>query len=125
VATSGQIKRRWRFYRTPAGRRVIDEFIDGLSDFDAAAVAAAMKEVRQRGLTAARHLRGDIYEVRADGADDSYRLLFSTEGRKSRVLLGLHAMPKHTQKTPGQDLRKAERRLTEWRQRSKVVPRRP
>jgi hypothetical protein len=66
MATSGQIKRRWRFYRTPAGRRVIDEFIDGLSDFDAAAVAAALKEVRQRGLTAARHLRGDIYEVRAE-----------------------------------------------------------
>lgn len=87
MATSQQIKRRWRFYRTPAGRRVIDEFLATLSDFDAAEVAAALKEVRD------------------------------TEGAKSRILLGLHAMPKRTQKTPEQHIRKAERRLSEWRQR--------
>ena len=121
MATSGLIKRRWRFYRTPAGRRVVDEFMDALSDFDAAAVVAAMRDVRERGLKAARHLRGDIYEVRADGADDSYRLLFSAEGGKSRILLGLHALAKHTQKTPDRDLRKAERRLSEWRQRGKAI----
>jgi phage-related protein len=119
------VKRRWRFYRTPAGRRVIDEFLDALPLFDASEVAAAMKEVRDKGLTAARHLRGDIYEVRADGRDDSYRLLFATEGRKSRILLGLHVMPKHAQKTPNQDLRKAERRLIEWRQRGKALRPRP
>lgn len=63
--------------------------------------------------------------MRAEGADDSYRLLFSAEGRKSRILLGLHVMPKHTQKTPDQDIRKAQRRLTEWRKRGKAVRRRP
>ncbi|MDP9328720.1 MAG: hypothetical protein M3P10_10965 [Actinomycetota bacterium] len=42
------------------------DFLADLSDADAAAIVAAMKEVALDGLTAARHLRGDIYEVRAD-----------------------------------------------------------
>jgi len=78
---STEPKRRWRDYRTAAGRRPIKEFIDGLSDTDAAAVVAAMREVREGGLTAARHLRGEIYEVRADGDRQRYRILFAPEGR--------------------------------------------
>jgi len=31
-----------------------------------AAIVAGMKEVAQLGLSASRHLRGDVYEVRAD-----------------------------------------------------------
>jgi phage-related protein len=85
-----------------------------------------MKDVRDKGLkAAARHLRGDIYELRADGADNSYRLLFATEGKKSRILLGLHVMAKHTQQAPEPDIRKAERRLGEWRQRGRARQRRP
>jgi phage-related protein len=119
----GQVKRRWRFYSTAAGRRPVGEFIDGLSEYDAAEVHAAMRDVRDVGLRAARHLRGEIYEVRAEGADDSYRILFATEGKKSRVLLSLVATTKHTQQTPPQDIRLAERRLTEWRH-HRVRPRR-
>lgn len=77
-----------------------------------------MRDVRDAGLRAARHLRGDVYEVRAEGADDSYRILFAAEGKKSRVLLSLVATTKHTQQTPPKDIRLAERRLSEWRQRA-------
>jgi hypothetical protein len=45
----------------------VKEFLGGLDDGDAAAVIAAMKDVAIEGLSAARHLRGDIYEVRALG----------------------------------------------------------
>jgi hypothetical protein len=38
-------RRQWRDYRSPAGRRPVKEFLDGLSDEDAAAVAAAMRDV--------------------------------------------------------------------------------
>jgi hypothetical protein len=65
--------RRWRDYETAAGNRPVKKFLDGLSDEDAAAVAAAMKEIRAKGLEAARHLDGDIYEVRADGDRVIYR----------------------------------------------------
>jgi hypothetical protein len=54
-------RRRWRDYRTPSGRRPVKETLDGLSDDDLASVAAALREIRDHGLRAARHLEGDIY----------------------------------------------------------------
>jgi hypothetical protein len=78
-------RRQWRDYRSPAGRQPVKEFFDGLSDEDAAAVAAAMRDVLVNGLAVARHLRGHIYEVRAGGDRVIYRVLFATEGRYSQV----------------------------------------
>ncbi len=84
-----QMKRfRWRDYRTVAGGRPVKEFIDALTDEDAAAVVAAMKEVAVVGLSAARHLHGDIYEVRAESERRAFRLLFA-KGTKF-ILLSLH-----------------------------------
>jgi phage-related protein len=113
-------KRRWRDYRTAAGRRPIKEFIDGLSDTDAAAVVAAMRDVRDTGLVAARHLRGDIYEVRADGDRQTYRILFAPVGRRSQVLLALDGFSKKTQKTPPEKIQLAERRLADWLRRGRA-----
>lgn len=110
-------RRRWRDYRTPQGRRPVKEFIATLADDDAAAIAAAMKEVAHEGLAAARHLRGDIYEVRADGNKQTFRILFAEEGYHGQVLLALEGFSKKTPKTPGDKLRLAERRLAAWRRR--------
>jgi phage-related protein len=110
-----QSKRRWRDYRTAAGRRPIKEFVGVLSDSDAAAVVAAMKDVRELGLAAARHLRGELYEVRADGERQTFRILFAPEGKRGQVLLALEAFSKKTQKTPPQMIQLAERRLADWR----------
>lgn len=117
---STEPKRRWRDYRTAAGRRPIKDFIDGLTDVDAAAVVAAMRDVRDTGLAAARHLRGDIYEVRADGDRQTYRILFAPEARRSQVLLALDGFSKKTQKTPPEKIQLAERRLADWRRRGKA-----
>jgi phage-related protein len=117
---SPEPKRRWRDYRTVAGRRPIKEFIDALSDTDAAAVVAAMKDVRDTGLAAARHLKSEIYEVRADGDRQTYRVLFAPEGRRSQVFLALEGFSKKTQKTPPEKIRLAERRLADWRRRGAV-----
>jgi phage-related protein len=117
---STELRRRWRDYRTAASRRPIKEFIDALSDTDAAAVVAAMRDVRETGLAAARHLRGEIYEVRADGDRQTYRILFAPEGRGSQVLLALEGFSKKTQKTPPAKIRLAERRLADWRRRRKA-----
>ena len=112
---SAETRRRWRDYRSAAGRRPVKEFIDGLSDNDAAAVAAAMRDVRDAGLAVARHLRGEIYEVRADGDRQTFRILFAPEGRRSQVLLALEGFSKKTQKTPPEKIQLAERRLADWR----------
>ena len=112
-------RRRWRDYGTAAGGRPVRDFLDSLTDAELAEVVAAMKEVTAEGLAAAKHLRGDIYEVRADAATRSFRVLFSTEGRWSQVLLSLNAFTKKTQKTPPQELELAENRRDEWRARGK------
>lgn len=111
------MRRRWRDYRTASGRRPVKEFIDGLSDEDTAEVAAAMEEVRQEGLVAARYLRGEIYEVRAEGENLTIRVLFASEGAKGRILLAVAGFAKKTEKTPERLIRLAERRLRDWRER--------
>lgn len=110
-------RRRWRDFRTGSGARPVKKFLETLPDEDLAAVVAAMREVAIEGLSAARHLRGDIYEVRAVAERASYRVLFATEGRRSQVLLSLEAFAKKTQKTPGHLIDLAEVRLRDWRQR--------
>lgn len=120
-------RRQWRDYRTRAGGRPVKAFLDDLTDDEVAAVVAGMKEVAERGLVAAKHLRGDVYEVRADAATRSFRVLFATEGRYSQVLLSLSAFEKRTQKTPPRELDLAEDRLRDWRERgaAKRRPKRP
>lgn len=93
------------------------EFLAGLSDEDAAEIVAAMKEVASLGLRAARHLSGDIYEVRAEGEDQSFRILFAPEGARGQVLLALDGFSKKTQRTPPAKIGLAQRRLVDWRQR--------
>ena len=108
-------KRRWRFYTTEAGRKPVRTFLDELPETDAAAVAAAMRDVATAGVSAARHLRGDLYEVRADGDRQAYRLLFAPEGRQGQILLALEGFSKKTQKTPIAKIQLAEKRLADWR----------
>jgi DNA-binding PadR family transcriptional regulator len=108
-------------YRTAAGRSPVEEFIDGLSDPDAAAVFAAMLEVRNLGLRAARHLDGDVWEVRVDADRVIYRVLFAQEGARGQVLLALEAFNKKTQKTPRATIELAKRRLADWRRRGDAL----
>jgi phage-related protein len=114
-------RRQWRFYRSFAGREPVKEFLDHLPDEDAAAVAAAMKEVRAagRGHADVNHLRGDIWQIEIDGARVIYRLLFAEEGRFSQILLALEIVNKKWQTAKNQHIRLAVRRLADWRQRGR------
>jgi phage-related protein len=120
VAPPAKLHRRhWREYKTDLGKSPVRGFLMGLDVDDRAEVIAAMKEVAIVGLKAARHLRGDIHEVRADGKDQIYRVLFATEGRFSQVLLSLDGFSKKTQRTPPDKIALAEKRLSLWRARGK------
>jgi hypothetical protein len=101
--------RRWRDYRTAAGGRPVRDFIAALSDLEAAAVLAQMRDVALRGLAAARHLRGELYELRADTPTRSFRLLFAIEGRPGQVLLFLSSFVKEDPKTPAREFELADR----------------
>jgi len=108
---------RWRDYRTQGGGCPVHDFVESLTDDEAAAVVAAMREVRDRGLSAARHLRGDIYEVRAFAARRGFRILFSKEAKY--ILLSLSAYVKKTAKTPAAEIDLAVERLADWRRRGR------
>src|ERR1700722_12350774 len=120
-SVSAPIRRRWRDYKSPSGRSPVEEFIDDLSDVDAAAVLVGMEEGRDRGLRAARHLEGDIWEVRVDGDRVIYRILFAEEGRRGQVLLALEGFKKKTQKTPPAIVTLAKARLVDWRRRGEEM----
>ena len=111
------LRHRWRDYQAPAGDRPVRDFILELPISERAAVAAAMREVRDEGLRFARHLRREIYEVHAVGENASYRILFAPQGSKHRVFLTLVAFRKQTQRTPPRVIELAERRLADWRSR--------
>jgi len=50
----------------------MEKFLDDLSEADAAAVLAAMKEVQEEGTRVAHFIRNEIYEVRGRGKDQIY-----------------------------------------------------
>ena len=91
-------KRRWRYYRTSGGACPIEKFLADLSRADAAAVYAAMKEVREEGTRVAHFIRDEIYEVISPGEDRTYRILFSQEGKHDHILLALEAFQRKQQK---------------------------
>jgi phage-related protein len=95
----------------------VRRFLELLADEEVASIVAAMKEVAEVGLAAARHLRGDLNEVRADAMLRSFRVLFAAERRFGQVLLSLSAFEKRTQRTPPREITLAERRLGSWRAR--------
>lgn len=76
-----------------------------------------MKDVAELGNIAARHLDGEIWEVRADGLNAIYRVLFASVGSKGRILLSLEAFSKKSQKTPAAKIAVAKRRLRDWNSR--------
>lgn len=79
-----------------------------------------MRDVAREGLQEARHLRGDVYEVRAEGDRQTFRILFALEGRVGQVLLALEGFSKKTRRTPTATLELAERRLADWRHRGRA-----
>jgi phage-related protein len=112
-------KRRWRDYRTRAGRRPVKAFLDTLSDSDVADIAAAMSEVQKVGIRAAKPVGGEIYEVKAEGNRQTFRVLFAQEGEHDQVLLALVALSKKQQKLPQEALNLARSRLRDWRSRGR------
>jgi DNA-binding Xre family transcriptional regulator len=44
-----------------------------------------MKSVAELGLSDARHLRGDVYEVRVAHRGQAFRVLFAPEGRRGQI----------------------------------------
>jgi phage-related protein len=90
-----------------------------LNNDDAAEVVAAMKDVQRNGLEVAHHVEGEIYELKAEGNRQTFRILFAREGEHDQVLLSLEAFSKKQQKLPRTKMELAKRRLRDWRSRAR------
>jgi phage-related protein len=90
-----------------------------LDNDDAAEVIAAMKDVQRNGLEVARHVEGEIYELKAEGNRQTFRILFAQEGEHDHVLRSLEAFSKKQRKLPRAKIELAKRRLRDWRSRSR------
>lgn len=110
-----QFHRQWRHHRTEGGTQPVAEFWRTLSDDAKAANLVEMEKVRITGLARARHLRGEIYEVRITHDTNAYRVLFAALGRFSHILLALESFVKTTRQTPSAKIDLAEQRLAAWR----------
>jgi phage-related protein len=82
-----------------------------------------MKEVAEFGLQAARHLRGEIYEVRVELGRRKFRVLCAQVAKF--ILLALSGFSKGTRKAPLTEIELAESRLADWRARGKKGRARP
>jgi len=113
-------KRIWREYRTKRGARPIKDFLLALPDEDRAAILEEMEYVRNHGRKVARHISGEIYEVRATYKNNAYRVLFACQGHFDHILLSLEGFQKKTQQTPKRIIKLAEQRLTDWKRRGEI-----
>lgn len=113
------VKRQWRSYRTAQGHEPVQEFLDALDPGARRALVVNMKKIEKEGTRAGRHLEDDRFELRAAHAGRQYRITFSTEGRKGRVLLALSAFEKKTRTTPAPELQLARQRQIDWRARGR------
>ena len=111
--------RRWRVYTARSGRSPVRDFIASLTDVEAADIAAAMSDVRRDGIRAAKHVEGEIYEVKADSERQAFRILFAQEGMHDQVLLALEGFSKKRQRLPRSKIELAQRRLRDWRSRGR------
>lgn len=115
-------RRQWRFFTTPTGAEVVRRELDALEAQQAAALVGEMRVIARTGLHegGARHLRGAVWEVRAESDRVAVRALFAKQGRYGQVLLVLHVFNKKTRRTPPRNIDLAEARLRDWMDRGRA-----
>ncbi|MCC7352151.1 MAG: type II toxin-antitoxin system RelE/ParE family toxin [Anaerolineae bacterium] len=102
------------FYLEDDGTSPVAEFLDSLDLKTRARFRWSMEQLRLRHIQAreplARHLEGDLWELREESMTNIYRVFyFFFTGRR---IVFLHGFQKKTQKTPHRELEVARRRYS-------------
>ena len=105
------------FYRTQAGHCPVEEFLDGLSGKQAQKVVWVLRLVEELESVPSQYLKklvgtADLWEVRAQHAGDTFRLLGFFDGPRFLVLTS--GFSKKSGKTPRQEIALAEKRRQEY-----------
>ena len=106
---------RIRFYNTKRNTIPVIEFIGSLTKRDRARMLASLKTVEDMGLNSLRvkfrQIKNNLWEIKIQGADSSYRIFYVILHGNTMVLL--HAYKKQSQKAPIKEIEIAEKRLLE------------
>ena len=111
-----------QFYRTLLGKCPAEEFLDSLPDKHAQKVVWVMRLVERLDRVPEQYLKKligteDLWEVRAQAAGNSYRLLGFFDGPNLLILTG--GFSKKKQKTPRREIEIAQQRKNDYLKRSK------
>ena len=106
------MKRSIKFYRTETGKCPTEEFLDSLPGKVAKKVTWTLDIIRSVAIIPKIYFKkivnsDDIYECRVSHGSNIYRL-FCFWDDKSLIIL-THGLIKKTQKTPGAEIKKAEK----------------
>ena len=104
----------------------VADFLDGLDPKTRARFRWSMEQLRVRNTQAreplARHLEGDLWELREESQTNIYRIVyFFFTGRR---IVFVHGFQKKTQKTPSRELELARKRYAVFLAREKGGDRR-
>lgn len=105
-----------RFYQTPAGRPVVQEWLRSFDKPDRAILGFDLKRVQlgfPMGLPLCRSLGGGLWEVRSSLAGHrEVRMIFFHDTERSALVV-VHGFVKKSQKTPRAEIDIASRRMRE------------
>ena len=108
------------YYKDRRERVPVTEYLDALQLNDRARVLRFIDLLEDYGpvlkMPHAGHVQGKLWELRIDGRPNSYRVLYA--GVPGRKFMLLHAFAKKGQKTPPQEIDTAQRRLTDYLERT-------
>ena len=105
------------FYTEESGREPVREFLESLDAKTQARVIWAIEQLKIRNVQAreplAKHVEGDLWELRVESSRSIYRVFYAFFSGKRIVFL--HGFQKKTGKTPRGEIAMAHRRLAQFR----------
>jgi len=105
------------FFETDTNNEPVREWLRKLKAIDKKAIGEDLKTIQfgwPLGMPLARHIDGDIWELRCKLSDGIARVLFVLDGN---AMILIHAFVKKQQKTPRPDLDLARSRVKQLRKR--------
>jgi len=109
------------FYKDENEKSPINEFLDALSSKHAQKVAWVLNLIEEHNQVPKTYFKklvntDDIWEVRAQSGNDTYRLLCFKSN--NRIIVLTNGFQKKTQKTPRKEILLAEKRKKDWLRRN-------
>lgn len=103
-------------YRSPSGAYPVADFLDTLDEKTLARFRWSMEQLRERNVQAraplARHVEGDLWELREESTGNIYRVVYFFFTGKRIVFV--HGFQKKTQRMPRRELDTARNRYAEF-----------